>query len=92
LRESTRETIENATPKAPDGRYIDPDGVVRQPPWQYGHAYGRENRRLIIEAGTKGMSQEQFNDWVNSHPEWFRMESQEYNLSHAGEKPGIDND
>jgi hypothetical protein len=90
LREPTQRTIENSTPRAPDGRYIDPDGVVRQPPWQYGHAYGRENRRLIIEAGEKNMTQEQFNEWVNSHPEWFRMESREYNESHAGEKPGID--
>jgi hypothetical protein len=92
LRESTRRTIENSTPKAPDGsgRYIDPDNVVRNPPYQYGHAFGFENRRLIIEAGERGMTQEQFNEWVNSHPEWFRMESKEYNLSHAGEKPGND--
>lgn len=91
LREGTKRTIEKNTPKAPDGiRYIDPDNVVRDPPYQYGHVYGKENRRLIIEAGEKGMSQEQFNDWVNSHPEWFRMESRTYNLSHAGEKPGID--
>jgi hypothetical protein len=92
LRDSTRSTIENSTPKAADGsgRYIDPDDVVRNPPYQYGHAYGRESRRLILEAGEKNMSQEQFNEWVNSHPEWFRMESKEYNLSHAGEKPGID--
>jgi hypothetical protein len=43
-----------------------------------------------MEAGQKRMSQEQFNDWVNSHPEWFEMQSQAYNRSHIGEKPGID--
>lgn len=92
LRDATRKVIEDSTPKALDGsgRYIDPDGQVRNGPYQYGHSYGKENRRLIIEAGEKGMSQEQFNDWVNNHPQWFRMESKEYNLSHAGEKPGID--
>ncbi|HEY3703792.1 MAG TPA: DUF4157 domain-containing protein [Terracidiphilus sp.] len=88
LRKDTKQTIQNATRKTPDGRYIDPDGVVRQPPYQYGHIYGRENRRLIVEAGEHGMSQAEFNDWVNSHPEWFEMQSEEYNLSHIGERPG----
>jgi bacterioferritin-associated ferredoxin len=95
LRDSTKDTIEKAATnkiRNPDGSfsYIDPDGKVRKPPWEYGHIYGRENRRLIVEAGEKGLTQEQFNDWVNSHPDWFRMESREFNQSHLGEKPGID--
>jgi hypothetical protein len=59
-------------------------------PYHYGHDFGFEHRRLAVEAQIRGMNQAQFNDWVNSHPEWFRIEAPETNLSHIGEKPGID--
>jgi hypothetical protein len=95
LRDSTKRAIERAAKNKitnPDGSisYRDPDGIVRQPPWEYGHITGMENRRLIKQAGEQGMTQEQFNDWVNSHPEFFRIESKEYNQSHLGELLGSD--
>lgn len=33
------------------------------------------------------MTQEEFNDWVNAHPEWFQIESWENNRSHKFELP-----
>lgn len=91
LRESTKRTIENAAPKTADGKYIDPHRPNKtiDGPWDYGHKYGYENRRLILEATEKGMSQGQFNDWVNSHPEWFQIESRADNISHVFEKKGV---
>jgi hypothetical protein len=37
-----------------------------------------------------GMNQEQFDRWVNDHPEWFQLETKANNESHRYEKPGID--
>jgi HNH/ENDO VII superfamily nuclease with conserved GHE residues len=91
LRESTKAAIEQAAERAPDGRFLDAN--TRKPidgAANYGHKYGFEQRRLALEAQAKGMNQAQFNDWVNSHPEWFQIESEANNLSHAFEKPGID--
>ncbi len=92
LREGTKRAIEAAAPKTPDGKFIDPHrpNQTIDGPWDYGHKYGRENRRLIREATESGMTQEQFNDWVNSHPEWFQIEGHTDNISHAFEKPGVD--
>ncbi len=36
------------------------------------------------------MTQKEFNDWVNDHPEWFQMEDPAPNMGHQFEKPGID--
>jgi hypothetical protein len=92
LRESTKRTIEDSAPKTSDGKFIDPHnpGKTIDGPWDYGHIYGREHRRLVQEAGQKGMTQAEFNDWVNSHPEWFQIEGRADNISHAYEKPGLD--
>ncbi|MFC0820138.1 GH-E family nuclease [Moraxella marmotae] len=53
-----------------------------------GHAYGREHRRLVLAAKQTGLTQEQFNDFVNSHPDYFRLENRSDNQSHRYEKPG----
>jgi len=91
LRESTKQTIEAAAKRAPDGRFLDANtGQPIDGPYHYGHKYGHEHRRLALEAQKRGMNQSQFNDWVNSHPEWFQIESEASNLSHKYEKPGID--
>jgi hypothetical protein len=91
LREPTKKAIEDAAKKAPDGRFLDANtGQPIDGPYHYGHKYGFEHRRLALEAQKRGMSQAQFNDWVNSHPEWFQIESEASNLSHQYEKPGID--
>ena len=75
--------------KLPDGRFVDPNTLL---PYDgtpdIGHVWGREHRRLVAEAESRGMSQKQFNDWVNAHPEWFQLECPASNRSHKFEKPG----
>lgn len=84
---STRKKIRDAT-KTVNGKYVDFKGRPIEGKPVYGHAKGREARRLVLEAAEKGMTQEQFNQWVNEHPEWFRLEQADRNLSHADELPG----
>jgi hypothetical protein len=92
LREATKRAIESKAPReaTPPYRFLDRKGRPIAGPINYGHIYGKEHRRLALEAQERGMNQAQFNDWVNSHPEWFQIESQAENLSHGFEKPGID--
>jgi HNH/ENDO VII superfamily nuclease with conserved GHE residues len=101
LRESTKRAIEEAATKRgnvpggretkPPYRFLDRKGKpIEHDQIHYGHSYGQEHRRLALQAQEKGMNQAQFNDWVNSHPEFFQIESEAENLSHAYEKPGID--
>ena len=75
----------------PGGRWKDPNTykVIEGQP-VYGHKFGFEHRRLVLSAARKGMNQTQFNAWVYSHPEWFQLESEASNASHAFEKPGLD--
>jgi hypothetical protein len=35
------------------------------------------------------MTQKEFNDWINSHPEWFQIEKPANNLGHRFEKAGV---
>ena len=70
----------------PDGRWIDAntkrvitDSVV------FGHKAGFEHWRLAIQAIERGMTQAQFDDWVNKNPDWFQIESKAENESHAHE-------
>ena len=63
-------------------------GQVIEPPHHYGHIYGSEHRRLAEAAEKVGMTQKQFNDYVNSRPDKFKIENATENLSHKGEKPG----
>lgn len=75
-----------------DGKYWD---IVRneeiEGPVEIGHAYGWEHRRLSLAAKELDWSQPQFNDYVNSIPEWFRLENCSVNRSHKDEMPGNDN-
>ncbi|WP_432481886.1 GH-E family nuclease [Moraxella sp. ZY200743] len=57
-------------------------------PIDIGHAYGREHRRLKILAHEFHLTQSQFNDFINAHPEYFRLENMYSNRSHSGEMPG----
>lgn len=52
------------------------------------HEYVWENRRILRAADELGMTQQQLNDFVNSIPERFRIETKADNLSHKFEKPG----
>lgn len=90
LWESTKAKIRAAAKRKGD-QFLDANtGEVIEGQPVYGHKYGREHRRLVLEATEKGMSQEQFTQWVNEHPEWFQLETEANNLSHRFEKPGVD--
>jgi hypothetical protein len=84
--------IEDAAEKTSDGKFIDPNTgkVLEDGKKHYGHIPGHENRRILKEAESKGMTQKELNDWVNSHPEWFQIEDPLSNMSHKFEKPGCD--
>ncbi|WP_158887969.1 eCIS core domain-containing protein [Amycolatopsis anabasis] len=91
LRKSLKDAVKKAAKTNAKGEYLDANtGEAIQGEPVYGHKYGREHRRLALEASEKGMTQEQFNDWVNDHPEWFQTETKANNESHRFEKPGID--
>jgi hypothetical protein len=91
LWQSTKDAIKKAAKRNAEGKFLDANtGEVIPGEPVYGHKYGRENRRLILEASEKGMTQEQFTNWVNEHPEWFQTETKANNESHRFEKPGID--
>lgn len=91
LRTAPKKTIREAAKKNDKGEFLDANtGEVIKGDPVYGHKWGREHRRLVLEASEKGMTQEQFNDWVNDHPEWFQLETKANNESHRFEKPGVD--
>ncbi|MCA9088363.1 MAG: hypothetical protein KDA90_06970 [Planctomycetaceae bacterium] len=88
-RKAFREAVEDAAPRTADGMPIDPNlktPIEGRP--HFGHVYGEEHRRLVKEAEALGMNQKQFNDWINSHPEWFQLEDPIANMTHFFEKPG----
>jgi len=87
LRDATRSQIEAAALRSPDGRFRGLTGQPIDGPYDIGHIPGREHWRLVAEAGERGMTQAEFNNWVNSHPEWFRIESRAGNQSHGNEMP-----
>lgn len=83
-------SVECEAIRTAEGLPIDPNtGEVIEGAYHFGHKYGYEHRRLLLEAQAKGMTQKQFNDWINSHPEWFQLEAPANNLSHRFEKPGV---
>jgi RHS repeat-associated protein len=88
-RKAFREQVESVAPRTNEGLPIDPNTFkpIEQKP-HFGHKYGKEHRRLVKEAESRGMSQKDFNDWVNDHPDWFQLEDPVSNMSHRFEKPG----
>lgn len=91
LRKALKDKVKAAAKRNAKGQYLDAntgEAIDGEP--VYGHKYGKEHRRLVLEASEKGMTQEQFDDWVNDHPEWFQTETKANNESHRFEKPGID--
>jgi len=88
-RKGFKEHVKESAPKTSEGQFIDPNTKqVIEGDYHFGHKYGREHRRLVKEAEAKEMTQKEFNDWINSHPEWFQIEDPVPNWSHNFEKPG----
>ncbi|MBF6260215.1 hypothetical protein IU468_28560 [Nocardia farcinica] len=70
----------------PDSRASAELGAIHNPKWEYGHNSGYEHRRLLAEAQSRGMTQREFDEFVNSHPERFHIEDQYGNRSHRREQ------
>ena len=49
---------------------------------------GWEHRRLEEAAKQLGLTRQEFNDYVNSRPNIFRLENRSENRSHRNEMPG----
>jgi uncharacterized protein DUF4157/HNH/ENDO VII superfamily nuclease len=91
LRKPLKDKVKAAAKKNEKGQYLDANtGEPIEGEPVYGHIYGKEHRRLVLEASEKGMTQDQFDNWVNDHPEWFQTETKANNESHRYEKRGID--
>ena len=84
LRQSTREQIQDNAPKDENGNFTY-KGETIHGNWDYGHVYGHENWHEIQEAEKAGMTQDEFNDHINSHPEYFEIQPSSVNRSHAEE-------
>ncbi|WP_087024072.1 type VI secretion system PAAR protein [Thaumasiovibrio subtropicus] len=89
LRAGTRRAIEAAADKNAAGQFVDENGIPIKE-WHYGHKTGHENRRILVAAEQLGMTKEELNDFVNSHPEYFQIEEKYRNLSHKDELLGYD--
>jgi uncharacterized protein DUF4157/HNH/ENDO VII superfamily nuclease len=90
LSESTKTKVRAKAKKNQEGEFLDANtGEAMKEEPVFGHIKGREHRRLVLKATEKGLTQEQFTKWVNDHPEWFQLETEANNASHAFELPGV---
>ncbi len=92
LSEKLKEQVNENYQDLPDGSKMDiRTGEIIQPPFDYGHKAGWENRRIIAAAKELGWDQKTLNKYVNSRPEHFQIENRTDNRCHKFEKPGNDN-
>lgn len=63
-------------------------GEIVNGPFDIGHIPGWEHRRLEEAAKKLGLTRQEFNDYVNSRPNIFRLENRSENRSHRNEMPG----
>ena len=91
LNAKTQEEIYKNYKPLPNGDYWDiKNNKLIEAPIDIGHGYGLEHRRLALAAEKVGLTQQEFNKFVNAHPEYFRLENAPRNRGHLDEKPGID--
>ena len=85
IRKSTRMEVEAMAPKTPDGRFIDiHSGKPIDGKYDLGHVYGKEYWRMRDWAMEQGMTQKQFNDYMNN-PRFYQIEDPHLNRSHKYE-------
>ena len=65
-------------------------GEIVNDPFDIGNIPGWEHRRLEEAAKQLGLTIQEFNDYVNSRPNIFRLENRSENRSHRNEIPGED--
>ena len=85
IRKSTRQAVENAAQRLPDGRFLDANtGLVINGKYDLGHVYGHEFWRERDRAEALGWTQKQFNDYMNN-PKFYQIEDPLSNRSHKYE-------
>ncbi len=85
IRKSTRQAVEQAAKKAPDGRFLDANTMLPiNGKYDLGHVYGHEFWRERDRAMALGWSQKQFNDYMNN-PSFYQIEDPILNRSHIFE-------
>ena len=85
IRKSTRQAVEQAAMKAPDGRFLDANTKLPiNGKYDLGHVYGHEFWRERDRAMSLGWSQKQFNDYMNN-PSFYQIEDPRINRSHVFE-------
>lgn len=88
LRKQTREAILASAYRGPNGEILDTNTL--EPivgPYDIGHVYGFEFRKLKAFAEYSGMTQKQFNDFCNN-PSLYQIENPSLNRGHYFEMPG----
>lgn len=65
-------------------------GEIVNGPFDIGHIPGWEHRRSEEAAKQLGLTRQEFNDYVNSRPNIFRLENRSENRSHRNEMSGKD--
>lgn len=85
IRKSTRQAVEQAAKRAPDGRFLDANTLLPiTGKYDLGHVYGHEFWRERDRAMSLGWSQKQFNDYMNN-PKFYQIEDPISNRSHKFE-------
>lgn len=85
IRKSTREAVEKAAKRAPDGTFLDANtGKPILGKYDLGHEFGHEFWRERERAQSLGWTQKQFNDYMNN-PAFYRIEDPHVNRSHRFE-------
>jgi len=85
----TKAIIEASMQTNKSGQFLDEKGNVIIEP-TYGHIYEHENRRILAAAQELELTQAQVYEYVNSRPEFFKVEEKVVNLSHRDEAPGLE--
>ncbi|WFF39447.1 HNH/ENDO VII family nuclease [Moraxella nasibovis] len=73
-----------------DGKALDDDDNVIEPPYHYGHKTNWENRRIIAAATELGWDQATLNDYVNARSGHFELQNDKFNLGHQGENKSLE--
>ena len=91
LRVETKKNILSQYEQVSDNVFLHKEtGEIVNGPFDIGHIPGWEHRRLEEAAKQLGLTRQEFNDYVNSRPNIFRLENRSENRSHRNEMPGKD--
>ncbi len=86
IRQGVMDDVKARAPRAPDGRFIDPNTLQPTDDPVLGHKPGYEFWRLKAAAEAENVSQQMFNETLNN-PEFYQIEDKAVNASHQYEQP-----